>query len=172
MSGEQGYGRSALIEAYLATRPGDRYGGYYQESSGYNAALRAHHEAMLGGLERLFGMRIDRHEVPDLALFMLFQATARSMLALTTPWSGFLEAGLLHKRLDATGEPGVRVMAASHRIETRAGESRRDHLLILDELLAVFLGDRAGLTFTAADLRDVGVDPEPPSTEEYPLFED
>lgn len=172
MSTEQGYGRRALIDSYLATRPGNRYGGYYPESSVYNAALRAHHEAMLGGLERLFGMRIDRHDVPDRVLFHLFESTTRSLLALTTPWSGFLEAGLLHRRLEATGEPAVRVMDASHRIESRVIESRQDHLLILDELLAVLLGDRADRTFTAADLREAGVDPEPPSTEEFPLFED
>jgi hypothetical protein len=172
MTGDQGYGRRALIDAYLATRPKSGHGGYYMESSIYNAALRAHHEAMLAGLERLFGMRLDPHDVPDAALFMLFRSTAESMLALTTPWSGFLEAGLLHRRLEATGEPAARVTAACRRIESRVAESRRDHLLILDELLAVLLGDRAGLTFTAADLRGAGADPEPPNTADFPLFED
>ncbi|WP_433795473.1 hypothetical protein [Actinoplanes sp. CA-252034] len=37
---ERSYGRRDLIEAYLATRDGHGYGGYYPESSAYNAALR------------------------------------------------------------------------------------------------------------------------------------
>ncbi|WP_433795474.1 hypothetical protein [Actinoplanes sp. CA-252034] len=127
---------------------------------------------MLGGLQRLFGLVLSRDGVPERVLFVLFESTVRSLLAQTTPWSGFLEAGLLVKRLEATGGPGARVMAASDRIWSRKDESREDHLLILDELLAVFLGDRADHVFTAADLVAVGVDPTPPTTEQYPLYED
>ncbi|GIE78233.1 hypothetical protein Aph02nite_41830 [Actinoplanes philippinensis] len=169
---ERSYGRRDLIDAFLATREGERYGGYHPESSAYNAALRAHHEAMFGVLQRLFEVSLTGEAAPDRVLFMLFQSTARSLLALTTPWSGFLEAGLLHRRLEATGDPGARVMAASDRIWSRNDESREDHLLILDELLTVFLGDRAGRTFTAADLIAAGTDPTPPSTADHPLYED
>ncbi|GIF38237.1 hypothetical protein [Actinoplanes xinjiangensis] len=168
---ERTYGRRDLIDAFLATREGERYGGYYPESSDYNAALRAHQEAMLDGLQRLYGVRLSREDAPDRVLFVLFQSTARSLLSLTTPWSGFLEAGLLLQRLEATGATGARVMAASDRIWSRNDESREDHLLILDELLIVFLGDRADCTFTAADLIAAGVDPTPPSTDDHPLYE-
>ncbi|MFC4070944.1 hypothetical protein [Actinoplanes subglobosus] len=172
MSEERSYGRRDLIDAFLATRDGNGYDGYRQESSAYNAALRSHHEGMLGGLERLYGITLSWAGVPDKALFMLFQSTARSLLALTTPWSGFLEAGLLFKRLEAVGEPGARVMAASDRIWARNNESREDHLLILDELLTVFLSDAADRVFTAADLRAAGTDPVPPSTDDFPLYDD
>jgi hypothetical protein len=172
MSEERSYGRRDLIDAYLATRDGEGYGGYHRESSAYNAALRAHHEAMLSGLQSLFGLELSWDGVQDKPLFMLFRSTAASLLALTTPWSGFLEAGLLLKRLEATGQSGARVMAASDRIWSRNAESREDHLLILEELLGVFLGDRADRTFGAADLRSAGVDPTPPSAVDFPLFED
>lgn len=171
MNEEQGYGRRALIEAYLSARGDDTFGGYEAESPAYNAALRAHHERMLDGLERLFGIRLTAEGVGDFrkrVLFILFRTTADSLLALRTPWSGFLEAGLLLQRLEAAGEPGARVLASSDRIWSRTTESREDHLLILDELLGVLLGDRAELTFGVADLRDAGVDPVPPASDDHP----
>jgi hypothetical protein len=160
------YGRRDLIDAYLATR-GERSGGYRQESSAYNAALRAYWDGMLDGLERLFEIRLSHREVGNAALFMLFESTTRSLLAITTPWSDFLEAGLLHRKLDETGEVGARVMAASDRIWARAEETREDHREILDALLTVFLGDRAGRTFSAGQLQALGVDLQRPDSIDY-----
>jgi hypothetical protein len=166
------YGRQPLIEAYLGTRD---HGGYYAESSAYNAALKAHHTAMLDGLEQLFGLRLDpRHaDTFDNRVFlMLFNSTAASLVALRTPWSTFLEAGLLVKKVEAAGPDGARVMEASSRIETLTAESRRAHLDILDALVTVMLGDRADLTFIPADLHALGVDDTPPSTADHPLYDD
>ena len=94
------------------------------------------------------------------------------MLALRTPWSDFLEAGLLVKKVEQAGQDGQRVMTASSRIETLVRELRQEHLDILDALTAIMLGDRAELTFSGADLRAIGVDDTAPSPADYPLYEE
>jgi hypothetical protein len=119
MSAERSYGRRELIEAYLAVSAGPGYHGYYQDSASYNAALKAHHEAMLDGLQRLYGIRLNMSESPDRVFFMLFDRTAASMIAMTSPMSGFLSASLLIDRLEAAGDQGARVLEASHRIWSR-----------------------------------------------------
>ncbi|MEU4422416.1 hypothetical protein AB0F81_17450 [Actinoplanes sp. NPDC024001] len=168
MEGTRRYGRRDLIDAYLAAQ-GGKYGGYLPESSTFNAALLVHHRAMLAGLERLFEIRLAHEGMSEFGhrtLFMLFTSTVRSLLGQTAPWSDFLEAGLLHRTLEAT-PVNARVMAASDRIWMRMAESREDHLDILDALLTVFLGDRAERTFSAADLRAIGVGVEPPRLSDF-----
>ncbi|GAB3660051.1 hypothetical protein GCM10027589_21530 [Actinocorallia lasiicapitis] len=41
-------------------------------------------------------------------LFRLFSSAAESFLGIRTPWSGYLEAGLLHQKLKQTGVTGER----------------------------------------------------------------
>jgi hypothetical protein len=166
------YDRRDLVRVYLGAQ--DRgFGGYYPESSAYNAALKAHYEAMLRGLERLFGLRLDADGVGfgNRVLFMLFSATAHSLLALRTPWSGFLEASLVVRKVEEAGTEGVRVMAASERIEALTAESRETHLEMLDALATAMLGERAGLTFDPADLRAIGVDDTKPDPADYRLYD-
>jgi hypothetical protein len=43
---------------------------------------------------------------------------------------------------------------------------------MLDGLLTLMLGKRAGLTFTEADLRGIGINPIPPDTDDYDLYMD
>lgn len=168
------YNRRDLVRIYLGAQ--DRgFGGYYPESSTFNAALKAHYAAMLDGLQQLFGL----HLHPDGAgtfnnrvLFSLFSATADSFLVLRTPWSGFLEAGLLVRKIDEAGPDGQRAMAASQRIDALTAESRETHLEMLDALVAAMLGDRAELTFSPADLLAIGVDDAKPSATDYPLYDD
>jgi hypothetical protein len=167
------YSRRHLVEAYLGAQARS-FGGYLPESSAFNAALKTYHASMLDGLEQLFGLRLDQHQVDDFdnrLHFMLFSSTAASLLALRTPWSDFLEASLLVKKIERAGQDGQRVMAASSRIETLVRESRQEHLAILDALAAIMLGGRAELTFSRADLRSVGVDDTVPSPADYPLYE-
>ena len=168
------YGRSDLVRVYLGAR--DRgFGGYYPDSSTFNAALQAHYTAMLDGLQQLFGLRLHPDGVGTFnnrALFMLFSATADSFLALRTPWSGFLEAGLLVRKVDEAGPDGQRVMAASQRIDALTAESRQIHLEMLDALVRAMLGDRAELTFKSADLQAIGIDDAKPNPANYPLYDD
>jgi hypothetical protein len=163
------YGRRHLVEAFLGAQ--DRgFGGYYPDSSSYNAALKAYHVAMLDGLQHLFDLRLD---APDhRALFMLLRSATDSFLAVQTPWSGFLEAGLLIKKVEEAGDEGQRVMALSQRIETLATESRQVHLDLLDALVAIMLADRAELTFDSTDLHAIGINDTKPTASEYPLYED
>lgn len=162
------YNRRDLVHAYLGAQ--DRgFGGYYAESPTFNAALKAYHAALLDGLERLFGLRL-RPEGAGV-LFMLFTSTANSLLALRTPWSGFLEAGLLVRKVDEAGAEGQRVMVASERIDALTVESRETHLEMLDALVAAMLGEHASLTFGPADLRAIGVDDARPLAADYPLYD-
>jgi hypothetical protein len=168
------YNRRDLVRSYLGAQ--DRgFGGYYPESSTFNAALKAHYAAMLDGLQQLFGLHLHPDGVDTFnkrVLFMLFSATADSFLAVRTPWSGFLEAGLLIRKIDEAGPEGQRVMAASQRIDTLTAESRETHLEMLDALVTAMLGDRAELTFSSADLRAIGVDDAKPSPADYPVYDD
>jgi hypothetical protein len=165
--------RRDLVRIYLGAQ--DRgFGGYYPELSTFNAALKAHFTAMLDGLQQLFGLRLHPDGVGTVnnrVLFMLFAATADSFLALRTPWSGFLEAGLLVRKIDEAGPDGQRVMAASQRIDALTAESRAIHLEMLDALVTAMLGDRAELTFSSADLQAIGVDDAKPRAD-YPLYDD
>jgi hypothetical protein len=168
------YRRADLVHAYLGAQQRG-YGGYYAESPTFNAALAAHHRSRLDGLQRLFGLRLGgdgQAEVRQAALGMLFRSAAESFLTLRTPFSGFLEAGLIHRVLEEAGEPGAQVYRTNDRIGAAVVEAREAHLDMLDALVAAMLGDRADLTFTDADARVAGIEflPEP-TTAEYPLFD-
>src|SRR5205814_7525172 len=60
-------------------------------------------QARLRALERAFGLRLSADEIPDIqasVLWMHFQATVRSFLALDGPGAGLLEGGLLERAID------------------------------------------------------------------------
>jgi hypothetical protein len=78
---------------------------------------------------------------------------------------------LLVREVDEAGPQGVRIMAASDRIEALIAESRTTHLEMLDALAAAMLGERAGLTFDPADLRAIGIDDAKPNPADYPLYD-
>ncbi|MER7282122.1 hypothetical protein ABT369_47605 [Dactylosporangium sp. NPDC000244] len=168
------YARRHLIEAYLGAQARG-FGGYLPESSAFNAALKAYHAGMLDGLGQLFGLHLDSQQMDTFnnrVYFRLFVSTADSLLALRTPWSGFLEAGLLVRKVEQAGPDGQRVMTASSRIGAVVEESRQQHLEMLDALAAIMLGDRAALTFSRADLRAIGVDDTAPNPADYPIYDD
>jgi hypothetical protein len=88
------YSRRDLVRAYLGAQQRG-FGGHYAESPTFNDALAAHYLSLLDGLQRLFGLSLERDSIGashNPALLMLFRATADSLLSLRTPWSGFLEA--------------------------------------------------------------------------------
>lgn len=165
------YSRRDLVRAYLGAQARG-FGGYYAESPTFNTALEAHYRSLLDGLEQLFDLRLQVGAVQKPALFILFRSTADSMLTLRTPWSGFLEAGLIHRHLEESGEPGALVTQASDRITALIAEAREAHLVMLDALVSAMLGDRADLTFSDADARAAGIEiTDKPSPQDYPLFE-
>jgi hypothetical protein len=102
---------------------------------------------VLNGLEQLFGLRLHPDGISTFnnrVLFMLFAATVDSFLALRTPWSRFMEAGLLLRKIEEAGSDGERVMAAGEWIDALTAESRETHLEMLDALISAMLGDRGG----------------------------
>lgn len=166
------YDRRALVEAYLDADPKSRRGFY--ESTAYNAALREHQLKVLGGLQELFGVVLDFGALPHdrAALFMLFRATAASMLAITSPGRGTGEAGLIYRQLADAGVD-EQVQAGLARIIEANEQSAAAHLDVMDTLIGVLLGDRADATFTSADLAAIGVDDTAgPNSADYDLWED
>ncbi|GAA2968869.1 hypothetical protein [Actinokineospora diospyrosa] len=157
------YDRKAFVLAYANANDPDitdpKPGGYFD-------AVRTHRAELLAGLERLFELELTAEAAPDPPLFLLFRATARSYLAITGPMSGFLEAGLIHKRLEQVGAHEV-VLRDMGRITEINAESKAAHLDILDTLVAHLLGDRADRVFTVDDLAAIGVSTTPPSHDDY-----
>ncbi len=117
------YDYRTLIEAYVYTKRTDFV----------HADFGAYYEGLLSALERLFGIRLAGDELPHSrrGLWMLFGSTIRSLLQVATPWDGYLEAGLLHRQLEATGEPGRAVYRASVAIAdaSRASEAAHREML-------------------------------------------
>lgn len=157
------YDRAAYVRCrlHVIAGPDSGYGEYAGEGTEFRHALAGYFAGLERALERRFGQTLDLARAAptaNRALLMLFRSTAASHLALRTPWSGYLEAGLLVKRLEAAGPAGEQVLAASGRIEEAVASARRDHLHMLDTLAAIVLADRADAAFTSEDLRADGFD--------------
>jgi hypothetical protein len=166
------YDRRAFAQAFLDAHPDAKRGYYYNEQ--YNAALREHRQRVLDGLQELFGLRLERGGVPggQAALFMLFRTTASSYVKITGPGEGVGEAGLLYRQLAETGAQ-QHVLGGLERITACNDRSRDAHLDVMETLIDVFLGERAGATFTSADLAALGVDDTAgPNSADYDLWED
>ncbi|MRH89962.1 hypothetical protein GFY24_21395 [Nocardia sp. SYP-A9097] len=167
------YSLRDLAETYVLAQANwsDPIGGYVQENTSYNAALRKYRERLLEALEGLYGLTLEMGQMVEIprgtVLFMHFKRTVSSCLALRTPGSGYLEAGLLLRSLEAAGDPGRRVLETSTRIDKFMDQSREAHLDILEDLLRILVGGNAALTFTAEDLRSLGVDDTPPVAADF-----
>jgi hypothetical protein len=161
------YDRRAFALAFAEAQR-TRVGGVDAERAGYVSALLTYRAALLAGLERLFGLRLDFDAVPDgmKALLMLFRSTAKSYLAIASPGDGYLEAGLIHARLARAGVRD-RVLRGLQRIDASNAESRAAHLDILEALLGVMLGANADRVVREEELRAIGVNPTPPDPGDY-----
>ena len=91
------------------------------------------------------------------SLEILFQSTADSYLAIGTPWTGFLEAGLLHCALDESGDAGKRIYEFSTRIGELAEQSRTLHLEMMCKLFEMLNGPVSAV-ITSKDLLLAGFD--------------
>ncbi|MYS23640.1 hypothetical protein GA0115240_154731 [Streptomyces sp. DvalAA-14] len=168
------YDRAALVRCrlHVLAGPTSGFGDYEQENDAFNNALYAYNQGLETALEQRFGTSLDISRAADFAvrpLLMLLRSTARSYLSVRTPWSDYLEAGLLVKRLEQAGPVGERVFAASHRIEEAVTISREAHMEILDALAQHVLGDQAEAVFTSGDLLADGFDDtRRPEASDYP----
>jgi hypothetical protein len=103
-----------------------------------------HVQKTLASFEAALGVKIplEYEDVPKGAgpLYMLFRSTVASLRALRTPTSGFLEASLLFKRLDESGERGQTILRSLGVANEQANALRECQLDILEHLLQIFLG--------------------------------
>ena len=103
-----------------------------------------HLEKTLSSFEAALRVRVPRDfvDVPDKArpLFMLFQGTVDSLLALRSPLCGFLEASLIFKRLEEAGARGQILVDELQVIGERVDALRLAQLDVLEQLLQIFLG--------------------------------
>lgn len=88
---------------------------------------------------------------------ILFDTTIGSYLAIKTPWDGYLDATLLHRRIQETGEPGKKIDELSGQIVALNKQKKELHLKMLYVLFEMMHGT-ATKVITSKDLLRVGFD--------------
>jgi hypothetical protein len=143
------YDFRVLIEAYI----------YTQRKNFVHADFTTYYNSLLEALERAFGIRLtgDGLSFHQRILWGLFQNTVGSLHQITNPWAGYLEAGLLHKKLEESGEPGRIVDKASAVIFEANKASEAAHHEILCALFLAIFGEFQKIV-TSEELRRAGFD--------------
>jgi hypothetical protein len=143
------YDYRVLIEAYIYTKRKDFV---HTDFTNYYAGL-------LEALQTRFGIRLSGEGLSfaQRVLWGLFDSTVGSLLQITSPWAGYLEAGLLHKKLKESGEPGRVVDVASQTIGEANKASDAAHREILDALFRAVFGECQRVV-TSEELFVVGFD--------------
>lgn len=145
---EKKYDRAALIQAYIASKePG------HDDIKRFNAER-------LAALEQAFDVRLHWEGVKNRdnsELWMLFQATVRSYMSISTPRSGFLDDSLINIKLDRLGEQAESIKTCEALIHRAAETSREAHIIMLDELFKLLWGE-IDTVVTSNHLRKLGFD--------------
>ena len=138
-----------LIEAYI----------YTQRKDFVHSDFTAYYAGLLEALQKLFGIRLSHDDLSlgQRMLWGLFQSTVESLLQITSPWAGYLEAGLLHKKLEESGEPGNVVYRASAAIGEANKASEAAHREILYALFLTIFGECQRVV-TSEELHESGFD--------------
>ncbi|WP_067685941.1 hypothetical protein [Nocardia jejuensis] len=161
------YDRRGFALAYIdANNPSDI--GFDAERVGYPEALHGHRTALLAGIERLFGITLEMAAVPAgmRPVLLVFRSVARSYASIAGPMDGYLEAGLIHDRLEQVGIHDAFLSGIGWIAELNE-ESRVTHLDILTTLLGVLLGDNADKVISAEELQALGVNTVPPNPTDF-----
>lgn len=157
------YDYKVLVEAYVRT----------QRKDYVHPDFAAYYQSLCAALEKQFDLRFSNEYFPDLrvAVWMLFESTVGSLLRITTPWDGFLEASAIVSTLEKSGEAGKRIDQASQTIMQATRESRQAHLEMLHELFVLMFG-KTDVVVTSEQLAQVGFDDsrEPDITDYYDYF--
>ncbi|TSA87872.1 hypothetical protein FNU79_01080 [Deinococcus detaillensis] len=92
-------------------------------------------------------------------LYRHFRSTVRSYLALTTPYSGYLEAGLLHKTIEELGDQGQKIQDIEKILMEHASALTKCHLDSMEAMFTVLYGviERQ---VTRDELLSYGFDPQ------------
>ena len=143
------YDYRMLIEAYI----------YAQRKDFVHSDFTTYYVSLLEALQRLFGLRLVREGLSfnKAVLWSLFENTVESLLQITNPWAGYLEAGLLYKKLEESGEPGRVVIRASEVIWEANRTSEAAHHDILYALFQAIFGECQRIV-TSEELRASGFD--------------
>jgi hypothetical protein len=154
------YDFRVLIETYI----------YTQRQDFVHTDFKAYYASLLEALQRLFQIRLSDEGLAfgHRVLWKLFQSTIHSLLQITNPWAGYLEASLLHIKLEETGEPGKVVHTASAAISEANTASEIAHREILHALFSVIFGECKRIV-TSEELLQAGFDDskEPESSSYY-----
>lgn len=148
MDGASSYDYRKLIQTYIQSRRNDHI----------HPDFKNYYTGLLTQLEQLFEVDFSSPPSSQHALWMLFRATIDSYLSLRTPWSHFLEAGLLVQKIEALGSQGEKIFSYSKQIEEVTQTSRELHLQVLSDLFECMYGKR-DLVVTSQDLTARGFDP-------------
>ncbi len=143
------YDYSGLIEGYIYTRRKDFV----------HSDFTSYYGSLLEALQTCFGIRLSGEGLSfdQRVLWSLFESTVGSLLQITSPWDGYLEASLLHKKLEASGEPGRVVDRASRVIGEANTASEAAHREILSALFQAIFGECQRVV-TSEELREAGFD--------------
>lgn len=146
---EKPYNVDVLIQVYIYTRRNDFVHEDFTDY--YNGLLEA--------LTSLFGIELSEvlHGQTHRPFWGLFNSTVDSLLRITSPWSGYLEAGLLHSQLRDAGAHGERVYLASDAIADANVKSEISHREMLKSLFILTFGE-CNQTVTSEELRAAGFD--------------
>jgi hypothetical protein len=153
------YDCRVLIEAYVYTKRKDFV---HSDFTNYYAYL-------LEALQAHFGIRLSHESLSfdQRVLWSLFDNTVGSLLQITSPWDGYLEAGLLHRKLESSGEPGKVVEQASAVIHQANTASEAAHREIMYALFQAIFGECQRVV-TSEELRAAGFDDsQEPSISDY-----
>jgi hypothetical protein len=143
------YDYRVLIEAYI----------YAHRKDFVHSDFTNYYRSLLEALEARFDIRLSREGLSfdHRVLWGLFDNTVGSLLQITSPWARYLEAGLLHMTLEATGEPGRVVRQASAVIGEANTASAAAHREILYALFRAIFGECQRIV-TSEELLEAGFD--------------
>lgn len=143
------YDYRVLIEAYI----------YSQRKDFVHSDFATYYASLLEALQARFGIRLSREGLPlgRSVLWGLFKNTVDSLLQITNPWAGYLEAGLLVNKLEESGEAGKTVVRASRVIGEANVASEAAHREMLYALFQAIFGE-CDRVVTSEELREAGFD--------------
>jgi hypothetical protein len=143
------YDYRVLIEAYI----------YTERKDFVNSDFATYYVSLVEALQDQFGIRLSSESLsfPQKVFWMLFQSTVRSLNRITSPWADFLDATLLEKKLEESGELGRVVDRASAVIGAANKASESAHRELLDALFGAIFGECQRVV-TSEELREAGFD--------------
>lgn len=124
--------------------------------------FRTFRRARLAALESAYRIRFSHEALASMeqkALWMLFESTRASYLALRGPREGFLDDSLLNVVLERVDTPELKVRETEEKLYVHLEECREAHLQMLMSLYRFLFGP-IETPLTSADLARLGFDDE------------